>query len=91
MVKRWIRRIVLSLVVGFIALFAGDWLVFMLRGSPRSDVEVRRYLTVPLKGNKLEYDPLGTLRVPCSISIFPQPGLDPCWWVRRRTKEEVPL
>ena len=89
--KRWIQRIAVSLAVAFIALYAGDWLVFKLRGSPTSQVEVNRYLTVPLKGNKREFDPLGTLSTPCSISIFPQSGLNPCWQVRRETREDVPL
>jgi hypothetical protein len=38
---------------------------------------------VPLKGQKEEYDYLGTVTVPCSRSLFPQGGNDPCWHLRR--------
>jgi hypothetical protein len=38
---------------------------------------------VPLKGQKEEYDYLGPVTVPCSKSLFPQGGSDPCWHLRR--------
>ncbi|HET7103500.1 MAG TPA: hypothetical protein VFI20_05395 [Terracidiphilus sp.] len=91
MKKRWPRRIILALLVAFVAAYVADLAVFKLRGSPTSDVSVNRYLTVPLKGNRREFDPLGIVHVPCSVSLFPQRGLDPCWQVRRQAKEDVPL
>ncbi len=50
---RWLLRIAVVLVAVFVAVYGGDWSLFKLRGSPRSTVTVNRYLTVPLKGNKL--------------------------------------
>ena len=52
---RWLRRVVVVLLAGFVLLYGGDWAVFKLRGSPRSKVTVNRYVTIPLKGNKQEF------------------------------------
>jgi hypothetical protein len=84
---RWLRRMIVVLVVAFMATYAGDWALFKLRGSPRSKVTINRYLTIPLKGNKLEFDYLGSMDVPCSISLFPQAGQSPCWQLRRNPNQ----
>jgi hypothetical protein len=52
---------------------------------------VNRYLTIPLKGNKNEFDYLGALDVPCSISLFSQAGLSPCWQLRRKPNQGMTL
>lgn len=88
---RWVRRVVVVLVVGFVVIYSGDWAVFKLRGSPLSTVTVDRYLTVPLKGNKQEFDYLGTMDVTCSVSIFPQIGQSPCWQLRRNASQNVKM
>jgi hypothetical protein len=75
------------LLAAFVVLYAGDWAVFKLRGSPRSMVTVHRYVTIPLKGNKQEFDYLGSIDVPCSVSLFPQAGFDPCWQLRRNPNQ----
>jgi hypothetical protein len=89
--KRWLLRVAVVLVVGFVAAYGGDWAVFRLRGSPRSKVTVNRYVTIPLKGNKQEFDYLGSLDAPCSISLFSQAGLSPCWQLRRNTNQGMTL
>jgi hypothetical protein len=85
--KRWIARwlpwTILLLAAAFVLTYAGDWAVFKLRGSPSSTVTVNSYLTTPLKGNKLEYDYLGSVDQPCSRSLFPQAGQSACWQLRR--------
>ena len=85
--KRWLLRVVVVLLVGFVAVYGGDWAVFRLRGSPRSRVTVNRYLTIPLKGNKQEFDYLGSSDVSCSVSLFSQAGLGPCWQLRRNPNQ----
>jgi hypothetical protein len=52
---------------------------------------VSRTLVVPLKNNKEEYDYEGTFDEPCSVSLFPQLGLSPCWRLRRNTNENIKL
>jgi hypothetical protein len=85
--KRWLLRVAVGFAVGFVAVYGGDWAVFKLRGSPSDKVTVNRYLTVPLKGNKSEFDYLGSIDVSCSISLFPQAGQSPCWQLRRNPNQ----
>ena len=89
--RRWIQRVVLVLVAGFVATYLGDWAIYKLRGSPTSTVSVSKFLTVPLKGNKIEYDYVGTADVPCSASLFPQAGQSPCWHLRRNPNQTTTL
>jgi hypothetical protein len=88
---RWLWRGFVVLAVAFAATYAGDWAIFALRGSPQSTVTVNRYVTIPLKGNKQEFDYLGTSEVPCSISLFSQAGLSPCWQLRRNPNQGANL
>jgi len=85
--KRWLIWVVLVLVAGFVAVYAGDWAVFKLRGSPSAKVTVNSYVTIPLKGNKQEFDYLGSSDISCSRSLFPQAGLSPCWQLRRNPNQ----
>ena len=89
--KRWLLWVAIVLAAGFVAAYGGDWAIFRLRGSPMSKVTVNRFLTVPLKGNKLEYDYLGSSDVPCSVSLFPQAGMSPCWHLRRNSNQGTTL
>ena len=89
--KRWLRRVAVVLVAVFVVTYGGDWALFKLRGSPRSKVTVNRYLAIPLKGNKQEFDYLGSADVPCSVSLFPQAGQTPCWQLRRNTNQGMTL
>ena len=89
--RRWLERVVVVLLAGFVCVYAGDWAVFKLRGSPSSTVTVSRFLSVPLKGNKIEYDYLGTADVACSVSLFPQGGQSPCWHLRRNPNQNTNL
>jgi hypothetical protein len=54
-------------------------------------VTVNRYLTIPLKGNKQEFDYLGSIDAPCSVSLFPQAGLSACWQMRRNPNQGITL
>ena len=87
----WLLRVIVALTVAFVAAYGGDWAVFKLRGSPTSRVTVNRYLTIPLKGNKQEFDYLGSSDVPCSVSLFPQAGQSPCWRLRRNPNQGMTL
>ena len=89
--KRWIPRVLIFLVAGFIAAYGGDWAIYKLRGSPTSTVTVNQFMSVPLKGNKIEYDYVGSSEVACSVSLFPQGGLSPCWRLRRNTNQNTSL
>ena len=88
---RWIRLIALGLLAAAVAAYAGDWLVFNLRGSITSKVTVSHFLSAPLKNNKQELDYLGSEEVPCSVSLFPQGGHTPCWYLRRHTNQTTTI
>ncbi len=88
---KWLRRIAVGMVMAFVALYAGDWAVYKMRGSPQGSVNVSRTLVVPLKGNKQEYDYLGASDVPCAVSIFSQDGKSPCWQLRRNQNQNTKI
>jgi hypothetical protein len=88
---KWVQRIVVTLVAAFVALYGGDWAVYKMRGSPQGTVAVSRTMVVPLKGNKSEYDYLGTSDVSCSVSIFSQDGKSTCWQLRRNHTQNTNL
>ena len=83
----WLQRMLVVLTAVFVVIYGGDWAVYKLRGSPRSKVTINRYLTIPLKGNKQEFDYLGSIDAPCSVSLFSQAGQDPCWQLRRNSNQ----
>jgi hypothetical protein len=87
----WLLRLIVVLAAAFVAAYGGDWAVFKLRGSPTSKVTVNRYVTIPLKGNKQEFDYLGSIDVPCSVSLFPQAGQSACWQLRRNPNQGMTL
>jgi hypothetical protein len=86
-VRRWARWIALGLLGVAVAAYAADWLVFNLRGSVTSTVTVSRFLSAPLKNNKQELDYLGSEDVPCSVSLLPEGGHLPCWYLRRHKNQ----
>jgi hypothetical protein len=85
----WLQRVLIVLAAVFVVIYGGDWAVYKLRGSPRSKVTINRYVTIPLKGNKQEFDYLGSIDVPCSVSLFPQSGQAPCWQLRRNPNQGI--
>lgn len=91
LIGRWLLRMTIALVILFAVVYLGDMIIYKLRGSPQSKVTVNRYVTVPLKGNKSEFDYQGTLDVPCSVSIFSQGDESPCWRLRRNPNQNTQM
>jgi hypothetical protein len=83
----WILRGLGILAALAIAAYVADATIYRLRGAPQSSVTVSRFMGVPLKGQKTEYDYLGTANVPCAAALFPQGGLSPCWHLRRNPNQ----
>jgi len=84
---RWLRISFLGLVGLAAFAFAADWTIFKVEGSPTSKFTVSHFVSAPLKNNKEEIDYTGSEEVPCSITLLPQGGLTPCWWLRKHTNE----
>ena len=90
------KRVLLLAVqyfLGFVLiLYAADWAVWRIRAERQTgsgSVQVDQFLGTPLKGQKEEYDFMGTVQEPCVRSIFPHDSNSPCWWLgRHRTQWE---
>jgi len=65
--------------------------VYKLRGSPVGKVTVNRYVSIPLKGQRTEYDYQGTLDAPCAVALFPQAGMSPCWQLKKNPNQGMNL
>lgn len=78
------------LLIALVVLYVLDFAVFEIRrarGSAMATVSVEQFLQTPLKGNKAEYDYIGTADQPCSRTLFPQYAASqwntPCWWLQK--------
>ena len=87
----WLIRIVAVLAVIFAVVYVGDLAVYRLRGSPQSKVTVNRFVSIPEKARKTEFDYLGSSQVPCSMSLFSQGGEIPCWQLRRNQNQNTKI
>jgi hypothetical protein len=80
--RLWGRILQLLLLVG-VVLYLGDWIVLRVRPEASSSVQVEQFLRTPLKGQKEEFDYMGTVAEPCVRSLFPHSSDTPCWWLER--------
>jgi hypothetical protein len=81
------------LIMSLAILYAADWIVFeirLARGVGLGSVAVEQYLKTQLKGDKAEYDYLGTADENCSLTALPQYAASalnpPCWWLKRHNQ-----
>lgn len=80
----------LSMMLALLALYIGDVSVFELRvrrGTAYGVIDVNQFLATPLKGQREEYDVVGTIQVTCARTIFPRPSVPACWWLERHKAE----
>lgn len=82
--KLWLR-ILQALLAVLVVLYAGDWIALRVRAQTQvsSSVQVEQFLRTPLKGQKEEFDYMGTVAQPCVRSLFPHSAETPCWWLER--------
>jgi hypothetical protein len=77
-------------LVTALLLWLCDWGLYRIRltrGTAFDSVQVEEYLSTALKGNKQEYDYMGTAEMSCARGIFPHGGAPACWWLRRHTTQ----
>jgi hypothetical protein len=84
MKRRW-GRILQGVLAILVVLYLGDWITLRIRtGSHASNsVQVEQFLKTPLKGQKEEFDYMGTVAEPCVPALFPHWSEAPCWWLER--------
>jgi len=78
------------LMVTAVVVWLLDWAVFRIResrGSAFDTVQVDEFLSTALKGNKQEYDYMGSAQVSCARALFPHGSAPACWWLRRHTNQ----
>lgn len=86
-VGRWLVRIFLFCAVVAVVSYIVDTGIFLLRGSPTEQLTVQKFMGIPLKGQKEEYDYLGPAQVSCAAALFPHKGMDACWRLRRNPNQ----
>jgi hypothetical protein len=93
--KRILARLAFILIPALLALYIGDNLVVRYRMSsnraPFGTVQVKRYLAIRHKDQRIEFVRTDTETRPCVNSVFPQFGLNPCWYVSRNAVERIDM
>ena len=87
---RILFKVAVYAVIGVLILFVSDWGIFAMRRSRGRGMEivaVDQFVAGSLKGNKTEFDYVGTVNQSCSQTLFPQYAASewnpPCWWLRQ--------
>jgi len=93
--KRILIRLTLVVVPALLALYIGDNLVMRYRihayGTPFGAVQVKRYLAIRHKDQRVEFVRGDSDTRPCANSLFPQFGMPPCWYLSRHAEERVDM
>ena len=95
-----LRRLVLAVLILLALLYLADFSWYELRlhahslGPATGSVHRIRLLAIPNKGNRATYE-LDQVHpeedVPCSHSVFPQGGAQPCWYVTRHANDPIQM
>jgi hypothetical protein len=90
MKRLWVR-ILQGLLAVLLVLYLGDWAILKMRAGSQasSSVQVEQFLRTRLKGQKEEFDYMGTVAQPCARSLFPHSSQSPCWWLERHKTQWV--
>jgi len=94
------KRTLIAVVSAAALLYFGDYLYFRLRlihpklNDPLESWQDPRILAIPEKGGKTSYEidqqnPVQT--VTCAHSMFPHAGYRPCWYVKPRLNQPIPM
>jgi len=87
---KMLSRAVLGLLIVAAIAYVLDFAVWRSRvaaGGGMGQVSVDLYTVAELKGGKEDYYPQGTVILPCSQTIYPQGGNNPCWWQTRHREK----
>ena len=94
------KRIVIAALLAAAVVYAADFLSFHVRmnhpkpGNPLETVTALRILAIEQKGGKTEYtvdqvQPQQT--AVCVHSLFPHAGDLPCWYLKRKFAQPIPM
>ena len=77
-----------------VLLYAADFVSLRVGVPPREklgSITVHTYYAVKLKNGRTEYDNGSDQVVNCSNSLFPQFGVDPCWYIARHPNQQITI
>jgi hypothetical protein len=94
------KRILVAAVSLLALVYSGDYLFVRIRmmhpkpADPFESIKNLRVLAIPEKNGKTEYEvdaqnPEQT--VTCVHSLFPHSGFSPCWYVKPRINQPIPM
>ena len=94
------KRALISLACGFVVAYACDLVYFrirMMHALPLYPVETftaPRLYAITVKGGKVEYEldeqnPEQTWI--CAYSLFPHSGYSPCWYIKPKSRQPIPM
>jgi hypothetical protein len=95
-----LKRFILATAGCLVLVYAGDYLYLRARmrhpkpTDPFESLTALRVLAIPEKNGKTEYEvdaqnPQQT--VTCVHSLFPHSGTLPCWYVKPRVNQPIPM
>jgi len=98
--RHLLRRILIAAFAALALVFCGDYLSLRVRmlhpraADPFESLKTLRVLAIPEKNGKTEYEvdarnPEQT--VTCVHSLFPHSGYSPCWYVKPRINQPIPM
>jgi hypothetical protein len=94
------KRILVTILVSLALAFYADYLYVRVRmlhpkpADPFESIKALRVLAIPEKNGKTEFEvdaqnPEQT--VTCVHSLFPHFGYSPCWYVKPRINQPIPM
>jgi hypothetical protein len=95
------KRVLLGLVAALVLIFGSDYIYLRIRmlhhptpTNPFESMTRTRVLAIPQKNGKFDYQidqtqPVETLT--CVHSLFPHYGDQPCWYLKPRINQPIPI
>jgi hypothetical protein len=94
------KRILVAAVIALAVLYLGDFVSVRIRilhpklADPFESMPTLRVLAIPEKNGKTSYEidqqnPEQTIT--CVHSLFPHSGYSPCWYVKPRINQPIPM
>jgi len=98
--RHLLKRILIAAIAALALVFCGDYLSLRVRmlhpkpADPLESLKTLRVLAIPEKNGKTEYEvdarnPEQTIT--CVHSLFPHSGYAPCWYVKPRINQPIPM
>jgi hypothetical protein len=95
-----VKRALIGALTALLLLYVGDYLSVHLRmlhpksSDPFESLTAPRVLAIPEKGGKTSYEidqqnPKQTIS--CVHSLFPHAGYSPCWYIKPRLHQPIPM